>query len=111
MSLPAIDTPEPRMELIRYRYADQPTTILLARKDNGMVLGGTTGTPGGIWQAQFGVEAKEVASRSFVDEQTSVRWLKEQAKLYCGREDVDFEERAGEAQIVIPRSPMPRGRM
>ncbi len=102
---------DPRFEFISYRSDSQPTTILLARLDNGMVVGGTTGTDGATWTAQFGVDASSAVSRSFTSSDWAKAWLKDRAREYCGRDDVDFEARDGEPQIVVPRQPMSRVRM
>ncbi len=102
---------DPRFEFIRYRSDSQPTTILLARLDCGMVVGGVTGVDGSTWTAQFGVDASSAVSRSFTSSDHAKAWLKDRAREYCGREDVDFEARDGEPQIVVPRQPMSRVRM
>lgn len=100
-----------RFEFIRYRNEGQPTTYLLARLDNGMIVGGTTGSEGATWQAQFGVDAASAVQRAFTSSDHAKAWLKDRAREYCGRDDVDFEARDGEPQIVVPRQPMSRVRM
>ncbi len=100
---------EPKFEFIRYRSDSQPTTILLARLDCGMIVGGVTGQEGATWTAQFGVDA--AIQRAFTSSDHAKAWLKDRAREYCGREDVDFEARDGEPQIVVPRQPMSRVRM
>jgi len=76
-----------------------------------MVVGGCTGVPGSTWTAQFGVDASSAVSRSFTSDDWAKAWLKDRAREYCGRDDVDFEQRDGEQQIVVPRAPMSRVRM
>ena len=74
-----------------------------ANAADGQVLGAVIGRTTAI-----GVDNESVQRRTYVDAEYAIRAMKQHCKLLVGREDVDFEQREGQPQIVLPRGPQIR---
>ena len=96
-------------DLTRYLVEDKDgrtmTRVIISRTDTGMILGMVLETA-----ALFGDDNQNALRREFMSHDQAIVWLKAQAKIYAGREDVDFAWSEGDSQIVQAKS-MPQRRM
>ena len=104
-----IPTGPTHFDLTRYLVEDKDgrtmTRVIISRTDTGMILGMVLETA-----ALFGDDNQNALRREFMSHDQAIVWLKAQAKIYAGREDVDFAWSEGDSQIVQAKS-MPQRRM
>ncbi len=83
--------------------------IHLARKSDGMVIGGVQGA-----SAQYGEDASKAVARAFMDTEHALEWLKAQLALEMildgQRDQLDlwgkpvFEDREGDSRVIATAS-------
>lgn len=81
------------------RNPEDPAFALFARAEDHMVIGAVRGA-----EAMFGEDPKNATTRTFLDTDSAMAWLKLQCCELIGRYDVDFVEVPTGRMIQVPKN-------
>lgn len=73
--------------------------VVCAREDTGMIVGLLVNS-----MCVWGEDEKTTIRREFLTHEQALDWMKDRAREYAGRQDVDFLSRDGESRIVVPNA-------